>query len=65
MESILIYPPEDDYLKLPENQIDIALGCLIIEKEIFPDLIIDKELKYIDTILDSAFKFIFLLRKFS
>jgi tetratricopeptide (TPR) repeat protein len=41
--------PEDEYLKLKEDQIDIAVGSLIIAKGMYPDIDIRKYLNQIDT----------------
>lgn len=41
--------PEEGYLKLKDDKIDIAVGSLIIAKKIYPDLNIQKYLNQIDT----------------
>jgi tetratricopeptide (TPR) repeat protein len=43
--------PEDEYLKLKNDQIDVAVGSLIIAKGIYPDIDIKKYLNQIDAMV--------------
>jgi len=42
----------EGYLKFPEDKIDIAEGALLIEKELYPDLDIQRSLNKIDAIAE-------------